>query len=462
MTATEQRNLAAARDDVIIHGSTWAAIWHMSWPLMLNMATIALASFSDIYVAGRLGPDAQAAIGIGGQVWFFLIILVIALSSGTTALVSRFWGAGERDSTIRAARESIVYAFIFGAASAAAGLIACRFLLHILGASPHVEALGWQYLRYDLLAQFPYTVLWVTNAIFRARGDARAPMAIMAMVTAIVIALEITLCLWPFHVGISGIGIAWLAAGIIGVGLSLATLRQSEIGECLSLPSIFKQGASAEGFRRVMRIGIPACVNDLAWVGGNFMLFVIFARTPDPTSCQASWAVGLKCEEMIACMPMYAFAMAVATIVGQNLGAGQPDRAELAGWQVAGTGVLLNTVFGLALFFGAAPIAHLMSNNPAVIGYATQYFQVVSFCEPFVAAWLILFGAMQGAGYTRWPMIVTLVCLTGVRLSLAWLLTINFAMGPTGTWLSLSTTSIMIGLLAIWRFKTGVWKHQKV
>src|SRR5579885_3138726 len=210
------------------------------------------------------------------------------------------------------------------------------------------------------------------------------------------------------------------------------------------------------------RIGIPACVNDLAWVGGNFMLFVIFARTPDPTSCQASWAVGLKCEEMIACMPMYAFAMAVATIVGQNLGAGQPDRAELAGWQVAGTGVLLNTVFGLALFFGAAPIAHLMSNNPAVIGYATQYFQVVSFCEPFVAAWLILFGAMQGAGYTRWPMIVTLVCLTGVRLSLAWLLTINFAMGPTGTWLSLSTTSIMIGLLAIWRFKTGVWKHQKV
>jgi putative MATE family efflux protein len=461
MSATQELELTH-KDDVIIRGSTWAAIWHMSWPLLLNMGTIALASFCDIYVAGKLGSDSQAAVGIGGQIWFFMIILVIALSAGTTALVSRFWGARDHEATVAAARQSIVYAFIFGAATAVIGLLTCRLLLRALGASPQVESLGWAFLKYDLLAQFPYTVLWICNAIFRAKGNARVPMAIMAFITALVIVLELTLCLWPFHVGIAGIGIAWLVAGTIGVTLALFILRKSEIGECLALNSLLSKGLSREGFARVMKIGVPACVNDLAWVGGNFVLFLIFAHTADPTSCQAAWAVGLKCEEMIGSMPIYAFSMAVATIVGQNLGAGQPERAERAGWQVAGIGAVLNTLVALILFFAASPIAHLMSNDARVILYSTQYFQVLAFCEPFIAAWLILFGAMQGAGYTRWPMFATLACLTGIRLPLAWLLTVTAKLGPLGTWISLSASAILLGSLACWRFATGVWKQQKV
>jgi putative MATE family efflux protein len=460
-TAQELESNRAA-DDVITRGSTWAAIWHMSWPLLLNMATIAVASFFDIWVAGKLGSDAQAAVGIGGQVWFFMIILVIALSAGTTALVSRFWGAGDKEATVEAARQSIVYAFIFGAVSALAGLVACRFLLRFLGASPQVEELGWAFLKYDLAAQFPYTVLWISNAIFRAKGNARVPMAIMSLITFLVIILEVGLCLWPFQIGIAGIGIAWLVAGTIGVALSLALLRKSELGECLNFKLLLKKSADKDGLMRVLKIGVPACINDLSWVGGNFVLFLIFARTADPTSCQAAWAIGLKCEEMIAGMPVYAFSMAVATIVGQNLGAKQPERAETAGWQVAGIGAAMNALVGLILFFAASPIAHLMSENPKVIAYSIQYFQVVGICEPFVAAWLILFGAMQGAGYTRWPMYATVICLTGIRLPLAYYLTVVAGMGPIGTWISLSATAIIIGVLAIWRFSTGVWKHQKI
>lgn len=462
MSTAQELEYTQAKDDVIIRGSTWAAIWHMSWPLLINMMTIAVASFFDIWVAGKLGSDAQAAVGIGGQVWFFMVILVIALSAGTTALVSRSWGAGDKQATIEAARQSIVYAFIFGILSAIAGVIACRPLLRFLGASPAVEEQGWAFLQYDLTAQFPYTVLWVTNAIFRAKGNARVPMAIMALITFLVIVIQVGLCLYPFHIGIAGIGIAWLVAGIIGVSLSLYILRQSEIGQCLALNSLLSEGISREGFARVMKIGVPACINDLAWVGGNFVLFLIFARTSDPTSCQAAWAVGLKCEEMIAAMPIYAFSMAVATIVGQNLGAKQPERAELAGWQVAGIGAGLNALVGIVLFLGASPIAHMMSDNPTVVQYSIQYFQVVSICEPFVALWLILFGAMQGAGYTRWPMYATVICLTGLRLPIAWLLTITLKMGPIGTWISLSSTAIILGLIAIWRFKTGVWKYQKI
>jgi putative MATE family efflux protein len=450
-----------SKDDVITKGSTWAAIWHMTWPLFLNMVTIAVASFADLYVAGKLGSSAQAALGLGGQIWFFMVLLAVALSAGTNALVSRFWGEGNVEKTTQAARQSILFAFVFGSASALVGLLCCQPLLKVLGASPEVQKLGWDFLKYDLFAQLPFTVLWVTNSIFRARGNARVPMMIMALITVQVIALDFGLCLGPLHVGIAGIGMSWGIASILGLTLSFWILSKSDIGQCLDVRTMLRE-TSWEWFNRLMKIGIPACVQDLSWVGGNFVLFLIFAHTQDPTSCQASWAVGLRLEEMLGGFPIYALSMAVGTIVGQNLGAGQPERAERAGWQVAAVGAGINTVVAMVLYFGAGNLAHLMSNDPKVIHYAVQYLQVVGLSEPFLAVWLILMGAMNGAGYTRWPMWATLVCMTGIRLPLAWFLTIGLGQGPIGTWTSLAVTVTAVGLLLVWRFKSGVWKLQQV
>jgi putative MATE family efflux protein len=448
-------------DEVIIKGSTWAAIWHMAWPLFLNMVTIAVGSFADLYVAGKLGSDAQAAIGMGGQIWFFMVLLAVALSAGTNALISRFWGEGSLEKTIQAARQSILFAVIFGVASAAVGLLTCRWLLRVLGASPAVEAQGWEYLKYDLLAQMPFTVLWVTNSIFRAKGSAKVPMLIMMLITAQVVALDFALCIWPLKLGIAGIGMSWGIASILGVILSFYILKRSDIGACLDVRTMLKE-TSWEWFGRLMKIGVPACVQDLAWVGGNFVLFAVFAHTAHPTAAQASWAVGFRIEEMIGGFPIYALSMAVATIVGQNLGAKQPDRAERAGWQVTAIGAGLNTVIALVLFLGAEPIARAMSSDPLVIQYSVQYLQVVGVSQPFLAVWLVLMGGLNGSGYTRWPMYATVLCLVVLRLPLAWYLTVNQSMGPMGTWISLSVSNVLCGLLFAWRFKTGVWKTQKV
>jgi putative MATE family efflux protein len=449
------------RDEVIIKGSTWAAIWHMSWPLFVNMVTIAVASFADLYVAGKLGSSAQAAVGLGGQIWFFMVLLAVALSAGTNALVSRFWGEGSAEKAAQAARQSILFAFAFGTVSALVGLLVCQPLLQLLGASPEVQKLGWNFLKYDLIAQLPFTVLWVTNSIFRAKGNARVPMIIMSLVTVQVIALDFGLCLGPLHLGISGIGMSWGIASILGLLLSFRILAKSDIGKCLDIRTMLKE-TSWEWFDRLMKIGIPACVQDLSWVGGNFVLFLIFAHTQDPTSCQASWAVGLRLEETLGGFPIYALSTAVGTIVGQNLGAKQPERAERAGWQVAATGAIINALVAMVLFFGADHLAHLMSNDPKVVHYAVQYLQIVGLSEPFVAVWLILMGAMNGAGYTRWPMWATLACMTGIRLPLAWFLTLGLNLGPLGTWCSMLLTVVMAGLLMVWRFQSGIWKQQQV
>lgn len=161
-------------------------------------------------------------------------------------------------------------------------------------------------------------------------------------------------------------------------------------------------------------------------------------------------------------MPIHALSMAVATIVGQNLGAQLPARAEKAGWQVASIGCGFNFLCGICMFFFAEPIARMMSSDPDVVRYTAQYLQIIGICEPFVAAWITLFGAMQGAGYTKWPMWFSCFVLTAVRLPLAWFLTVYLHWGPAGTWVAMSSTAFLIGIVAIWRFKTGIWKLQKV
>jgi putative MATE family efflux protein len=461
MVVVQNLELNAA-DDIIVDGSTWAAIWHMSWPLLINMLTISVASFADIWVAGRLGSDAQAAIGIGGQVWFLMVLFAVALSAGTTALVSRHWGAREFDTAVEACRQSLIFALLFGIVSTILGLLCGPTLFKLFGASPSVQVAGWEFLKYDLLSQTPFTILWVVNAIFRAKGNARVPMLLWCVMTVLVIGLDIGLCLGPLHLGCAGIGLAWTCASVIGLSLGLYILRKSDVGHCLDLKLFKEHGISKEWMLKLFNIGLPACIQDLAWVGGNFLLFLIFAQTQDPTGCQAAWAVSFRTEEMIAGMPIYALSMAVATIVGQNLGAKKPERATRAGWQVAVLGSGYNLIVGLILMVFAQPIAHHMSTDAHVVAYCADYFLICGLTEPFLALWLILFGAMQGAGYTKWPMWVSSFCMTVVRLPVAWFFTIQMHWGPSGTWFGIALTTVAVGILAAWRFKTGVWRDQKI
>jgi putative MATE family efflux protein len=449
----------SSTDDMIINGSLWRAIWQLSWPLYLNMMIISVATMSEVWVGGHLGSAAQAAIGLGGQIWFFMIILVVALSAGTNALVSRFWGAGEKANAVIAARQSLMFSVFFGIFSCIAGLLVCRPLLRVLGASAEVEQLGWDFLKFDMIGQIPITIHWVSNSIFRARGNTILPMFTMMLVVALVVALNVTLCVYPFHVGISGLGMSWTIASCLGVALSLYFQSKSEMKECIALNG---PGLSKEWFIRIMKIGIPACIQDLAWVGGNFVLLYILARTLHPTACEAAWAIGLRLEETLGGMPIYALSASVATIVGQNLGAKNTARAERGGWKVTALGAGYNFFVGIILFVAAKSISSLMSTDPLVIKYSTEYLQIVGLSQPFVAAWLILAGAMQGAGYTRWPMIVTVLALVVFRLPLAWLLTVTFGLGPLGTWSSLAASSVLVGLLLIYQFKRGTWKTQEV
>lgn len=462
-SALDQENIQ--KHDLIVDGSIWSAIWHMSWPMLVQMLIISLASFADVWVAGKLGPEVQAAIGICNQIWFLMLLLTVALSSGTMALISRFWGARDYESAVEAGRQSLIFAILFGILSTIAGFAAAKPLLAMAGASNAVQSYGWQYLSLDLLSQLPFTIVWTAHSMFRAIGNSRTPMINWLCMGTVIIALDFLLTMGPLHLGIAGIGGAWLVGGSLGAALNLYLLGRTELAASLNLAqsarNIFSSQAR-EWAWRILRIGLPTCIQDLAWVLGNFALFLIFALTKNPTACQAAWTIGFRLEEILCTLPLHALATSIGTIVGQNLGAQKPERAEAAGWQANKIGLVLEVPTAFVMFIFAFPLATLMSSDAEVINCTTSYFRIIGLSAPLVACWLILFGAMTGAGYTKWPMWIGIFGLTVIRLPLAYCLATQAQMGPAGIWTAIAVSSGAIGTMAILRFRSGVWKEQRV
>src|SRR4029453_11291393 len=222
------------------------------------MVVLASSNLVEGWIAGRLGPDAQAAAGIGTQIWFFLMLFTLALCAGTTAVVSRYVGAQQAKATAQAVQQALVLSLVFGFLSAAIGLASCRAVLHLLGASEAVTDLGFEYLKFSIVSVIPGTVLWISNSIFRACGNSYTPMLTMAIVTALVIVLDVVLCLDIGRLGLSGIGISWMIANSIGVAINFHFLRRTDLGPYVRPLLILRQPVSAEWMGRFSKIGLPA------------------------------------------------------------------------------------------------------------------------------------------------------------------------------------------------------------
>jgi Na+-driven multidrug efflux pump len=166
--------------------------------------------------------------------------------------------------------------------------------------------------------------------------------------------------------------------------------------------------------------------------------------------------------EALIFMPLMALSLAVSSIVGQNLGAGQSSRAVNVGWRVTIIGIAMMIVMGVLLFAFAQPLAQVMSKDPVTLIYTRQYLQINAFSEPFLALSMILSGALQGAGDTRTPMWITIFTNWVMRLPLAWVLAVNFHFGPCGVWLAMAFSVVISAILTLWRFQSRRWLQTKV
>lgn len=414
-----------------------------------------------MYVAGLIGSQVQAAVGFITQIYFFVVIVANAISIGTLAVVSRAVGSGNRERAVEVARQSLIFSVVVAVGIMSVGLLFSREIVTLAGFPADIAPLSERLFRIFASALAANYVLIVTNAVFRASGEVKRPLFTMTVVSGVNVAGNFLFVFGagPFP-GMGPAGIALAAAVSLASGM-VVNLVQLTGGWWTA----FYRGPwklSVETLRLVVTLGWPAALLQIAWSAGTIVLYNVLARLGDESiTALASITNGLRIEAIVY-LPAFALNMASSVLVGQNLGASDPERAERVGWRIAKAGVALVSVMSVVMFVWADRLSSLLTADPAVRDETTRYVRINMVSEPFMALSAALGGGLQGAGDTRGAMWVIVLSMWVVRLPLAYLLGLNLGFGATGVWTSMVVSMALQGTLMAAQFRRGRWKVLKV
>jgi putative MATE family efflux protein len=438
-----------------------ADVWKIAWPSVLTFSLMTTNSILDRMFVGQLGSDALAAVGFGGQVVFLLVSLSMAVSTGTTALVARFKGAGEHSNAVRATGQSLALGFLSGLLCTALVWLSIDLLLDLVRLTASARAQCGAFIRMALLGMAPMFLVSVLGAAFRGLGDTKSPLKVMLCANVVHILGDVTLMLGHLgapKLGVAGGGIAMTLANVTGLIVYFAILRRSGLSEALRGHHIRLRGDWAV---RILRIGVPAAVTAVLRVTSMMGFTSILSRTAEQTKAVAALPIGMTAES-IAFMPGFGYSVAASALVGQALGAGEPERAERYAWAANLQGVAVMGAMGIVFFVGAGWFADLFTNDVTVHRLAVSYLRIMAISEPLLAVGMVLTGALQGAGDTMRPTIITAFSFWLFRIPAAWLLAMTLGYNAAGAWVSMAATTILGGVLTWAVFRAGAWKRTKV
>jgi putative MATE family efflux protein len=417
-------------------------------------STVLMTVFTSIdtyWVGTRVGADALAAVSTS-VFWIWLVVSIAEMVSvGLTAVAARRYGEGRRSEAARTAGDAFLFAVVVGALVAALGLAALETCFAIMNTPPEVTALGIRYLGTYLAGAPLIFGFFAVDAAFRASGDSRTPFLLLATSVAITLALDPVLIMGLF--GVPRLGV---------MGAAIATVTTRAVAFVLGLVIAVRRGLLRVGRPRLERIAAIARVGlPTAATGVLFSLvYVVMTRTTTRfgTPALAALGIGHRVESWLFMIGIGAGA-ATAAIVGQNLGARRPDRAERAAWLAVAFCTALGAVVCVLELAAPEWFSRIFSSDPAVIAEGAKYLRIAAISQLFVCAEIVLEGALGGAGDTVPPML-TSTTITLARIPLAGWAADQW--GSSGIWWVISLTAIAraLGMVILWR--SGRWKRKSL
>jgi MATE family multidrug resistance protein len=442
-------------------GSLWRNIWQLSWPMLLIMIFNFFVGFVDVYVAGFISPEVQAAVGYVSLLYFFVIIIANAISIGTVALVSRAIGAGDFRRVLNVARQSLIFGCLVSVVLTLIGFFLSREIVAAAGFPEKIREISETLLRIFSIALGANYLLIISSSLFRASGDIRHPLFTMFIVSVVNILGEFVLVFGWFSfppLGYAGIGIATAVAVTLGMGINLILFSGTR------WRSIYKGSwaLSLETMKKIIDISWPAAMLQIAWNAGTIILFNFLGRLGEASiTAMAAISNGLRIEALIF-LPAFALNMSAAVLTGQNLGAGNPDRAERVVWRISAAGVAILSALAIAVFLQAEAFAALVAKDPAVLAETASYLRINMIAQPFIALNLSISGGLQGAGDTRGTMWVIIIAMWLIRLPIAYGLAFPLGFGATGVWWAMVISMVIQSVFMAGRFHSGKWKYLKL
>ena len=411
--------------------------WILAWPVVLEQALAMISQVIDMAMVGRgLGTEAVAAIGLSMQPFFLINALIMGLSVGTTALAARAVGAGNYHEAGKVTGQSLLIAAASGAVVAYVGFIKSDWIITFMKAEDAVRQLGSGYVRAMMPGMLLFFVFTLATGALRGSGDTRSPMIINLSLNVFKVILNYGLIFG--HFGLP-------ALGVVGAGISTSIART--LGGVVILIVLTRPGGRLyirwkEVFRkfdwrllgRILNVGVPAAMERVLTSSGQ----IAYSREVASlgTECYSAHAISLNVESF-SFMPGIGFATATTALVGQKLGAGDPEGAERS--IKASLKMALLSMGSIAMLFLLIPghLLRIYTNDPTIIALGIPLIRIVAFTQIPECIGFVIPGALRGAGDTRISMYVTVIGIWVVRVGLTRILMSTFNLGLTAAWLAM-------------------------
>ena len=453
-------------DRSIVEGPLAHAVWMLAWPTMLQNLIGGLQGMVDHALVGHfVGYAGNAAIGVAIQIFIVVIAFVMSVFSGMAVLVARFAGANEPDKVNRTAYQAFLAALaLWGLVLAPVGWILAPSLLGVVNAAPAVRLEALPFLRIMFVGSIGMLLFFMVGGALRAAGDARTPLHLGILLTALNIACNVAFItgLGPLpRLGTAGAAVGTTVAGLTMSGVAVYLLFSRR------LPVVWHRGMDWRPdwsvIRALFRFGLPTGVQGIAMNVAGVLLLRFIGSLPLSAQAQAAYAVGYS--ELFSFITWTSVGLmgAAATVAGQNLGAHRPERAVQGVHVASSLGLGLAAVIGVLFLTIPRSLLGLFGmTDPVVVALGVQLLRFLSVSGLFVTVALSYSGGLQGTGDTRSPLYISIVSQIVVPLGFCSMLQATRGLRPADIWTAILLGHITRSALSVLRFRQGKWRGIRV
>ena len=440
-------------------GPIGRAILLLAVPMVLEVVLESIFAVADIFWVSHLGPDAVASVGLTESLLTVVYALAMGLGIGATAVIARRIGEKDPEGAARAAAQALLLAIAVSVVLGLSGALLAPRLLTLMGATPAVVATGRGYATIMLGGEAAIIVLFVVNAIFRGAGDAAIAMRVLWLANIINIVLGPLL--------IFGVG-PFPQLGVTGA--AIATTFGRSVGAIYAVVRLFRHASRVPVTPRHLRVdvGVMRQILDLSGsatlqnlIGMASWIGLVRILAGYGSDALAGYTIAVRLI-IFALLPSWGLSNAAATMVGQSLGAGKPERAESSVWRAGRYNACFLTAVGAFFFLAAPVILQAFTSDPTVSGYAIHCLRVVALGYPLYAYGMVLTQSFNGAGDTWTPTWLNLACFWIFELPFAWTLAHSLGLGPAGVFWAITAAFSLLALASVAVFRQGKWKVRVV
>lgn len=457
-------------------GSIGTAIFLLSVPMILEMLMESVFAIVDIFFVGHLGADSVAVVGLTESMLAIIYAVALGLSIGATATIARRTGEKDAEGAARTAAHAIYLGLVVSVLMSAVGIIFAPTFLSLLGGEPQVVREGAGFARIMLGGNFVIVFLFLLNAIFRGAGDAAIALRVLFLANLLNIILAPCFILGSDIFAFLGVAAPpaildnWIFPKLGVTGAAVGTTIGRGCGVLFAAWYLMRKSGritirkehwrfDAEILSNLLKIAAPAVLQFTISTASWSALVRVVAGFG--SSAIAGYVIGLRVI-VFALLPAVGLSNAAATLVGQNLGAGKPERAEKSVWKAAFINAAVLGAVSLIFLYFSHRIVGVFTDEPEVLAYGADCLHVVAYGFVFYAFGMVLESSFNGAGDTWTPTFLNLFVFWLFEIPLAYVLAYHFKLGPTGVFWAITAAFSLLAILSAFLFRRGKWKEKVV